>query len=374
MRPDNVAPKILSIGTAVPPHRILQERHYSILETANGMSREEKLRLKKIYLHSGIESRHSVLAEFGEEDRPENVLFHPRAHGPEATVSARMSLFEKHGIELLEKAALNCLAQLPALSTKSITHVVTFSCTGMSAPGLDIQLVERLKLSRSVERTCVNFMGCYAAINALKVAYYITRSDPGAVVLVGGVELCTLHYQETRSTDKAVGNALFADGAAACIVSSKNFGAGTNTFALKNFYAEFEPAGSQEMVWRIGDFGFDLRLGVYVPEFIRENIRALADKLFARAGLQPGEIDLYAIHPGGRRILEACEKALGLAREQNEHAYTVLKKYGNMSSVTILFVLREYLNNLDRKDAGKKIMASAFGPGLTMESFIAEIN
>ena len=358
----------------MPPNRILQERHYSILETANGMSREDKLRLKKIYLHSGIESRHSVLPEFGEEEKPENLLFRPARHGPEATVSTRMALFEEHGIGLLEKAVLNCLAQVPGLSVQNITHVVTFSCTGMSAPGLDIQVVERLKLPRSVERTCVNFMGCYAAINALKVAYYITRSDPQATVLVGGVELCTLHYQETRTAEKAVGNALFADGAAACIVSSRNYGIDTPTFALKNFYAEFEPAGVKEMVWRIGDFGFDLRLGVYVPQLIRNNISALAGKLFTRAGLRPDEIDLYAIHPGGRRILEACEQALGLKPAQNANSYEVLRKYGNMSSVTILFVLREYLNRLDRKDTGKKMLACAFGPGLTMEAMITQIN
>lgn len=374
MQPDLVSPSILSIGTAVPPHQISQQRHYTILENANGMNREDRLRLRRIYLHSGIESRHSVLPEFGEDEKTENILFHPANHGPEATVSARMDLFEKYSIELLEAAVLNCLAQLPGLSIGAITHVVTFSCTGMSAPGLDIQLVERLKLSRSVERTCVNFMGCYAAINALKVAYYISRVDPNAVVLVAGVELCTLHYQESRSAEKSMGNALFADGAAACIVSTQKFGAETSTLALKNFYAEFEPAGSREMVWRIGDFGFDLRLGIYVPELIRENIARLTEKLFARAGMSRNEIAFYAIHPGGRKILEACEKALGLTREHNEHAYEVLRKYGNMSSVTVLFVLRKQLNKLDKSDTGKKMLACAFGPGLTMEAMITEIN
>ncbi len=182
---------IRAIGTAVPPHKISQSLHHSILESANGLSREDKLKLHLIYHRSGIEYRHSVLEEFGNDDTEQNILFHPANHHPPAPVSLRMQLFEKYAPALCEQAIQNCMAKLPGMHMQQITHLITFSCTGMSAPGLDIRLVERLNMQRNVERTCINFMGCYAGINALKSAYHIVRSQADSVVLITGVELCT---------------------------------------------------------------------------------------------------------------------------------------------------------------------------------------
>ena len=364
---------IQSIGTAVPPFKISQQQYYSILENANGMDRAEKLKMKKIYSRSGIEYRHSVLEEFGKDDHPDNLLFHPSNHHPETTISHRMTLFEKYAADLCEAAIKKCLGNLDAFDVSDITHLVTFSCTGMYAPGLDIQLVENIGLNRNVERTCINFMGCYAGINALKVAHHIVRSQPGAVVLLAGVELCTLHYQKNKETDQVIANALFADGAAACIVSSGRIKKKqSTTLNILSFYSEFEPAGKQEMVWRIGDFGFDLKLSIYVPGLIRESIHSLVGKLLQKAGITREEIDFYAIHPGGVKILEACESALKITPEQNRISYDVLRNFGNMSSVTIFFVLSNYMEELQNDDKGKKLLACAFGPGLTMESMLAE--
>jgi len=371
-----VNPYIHAIGTAVPPHQIPQAAHCEILKNANGMSREEKLLLQRIYSRSGISKRHSVLAEFAQDDQPGNFIFHPAGHVPETPVSRRMDLYENYAPGLCAAAAVDCLRQLPSLEISRITHLVTFSCTGMYAPGIDMQLVEMLGLARSVERTCINFMGCYAAINALKTARHICRSQPGAVVLVAGVELCSIHFRKSTRQDHVVANAIFGDGAAACILSAPDLRDDPDTPALRvlDFYAEFEPAGKEEMAWRIGDQGFDLRLSSYVPSLIQENIRALAERFFQRAGLKQDDIDLYAIHPGGMKILEACELALGISKEQNRISYDVLKEYGNMSAVTVLFVLRAHLDKLSQQDKGKKMLACAFGPGLTMESMIAEVS
>ncbi len=369
-------PSIKAIGTAVPPHRISQEHHYTILESANGLNRAEKLQLRKIYSHSGIITRHSVLEEFGHNDRIGNILFHPAGIEPPASVSKRMDLYELYAADLCVKAVENCLEKVSSFQMNEITHLVTFSCTGMFAPGLDIQLVEKLGLNRNVERTCINFMGCYAGINALKVAYHISRSQPGAVVLVAGVELCTIHYKKNNKQDQLIANAIFADGASACIVSSKNISppSGSVELLLQNFYAEFEPSGKDEMVWRIGDFGFDLRLSVYVPDLIKRNILSLMNKLFLKANMKQEKIDLYAIHPGGTKILVACEEALNITKEQNRISYEILRDFGNMSSVTIFFVLDKYIQSLTSADRGKKILACAFGPGLTMESMIVEVS
>jgi predicted naringenin-chalcone synthase len=218
-------------------------------------------------------------------------------------------------------------------------------------------------------------MGCYAAINALKTAYHIARSEPDAVILLAGVELCTLHYQKNSDSNQLVANALFADGAAAVVVSAAPMenAKGNARYSLKNFYAEFDQSAANEMVWRIGDSGFDLRLTPEVPSIVRENIAPLLQKLFQKTGIGKDEIAYYAIHPGGTKILEACEQALEIGKEENDVSYKILRDYGNMSSVTILFVLKEHLSRLTASDKGKNMMACAFGPGITMESMILEI-
>ncbi len=367
-------PIIHAIGTATPVHKISQEHHYSILEAANGLSREEKLILRKIYSRSGIEYRHSVLEEFSSADKEQNIIFHPSGLYGNTTVSKRMELYEANAANLCVEATQNCLEQLPAMKKADITHLITFSCTGMYAPGIDIQLVEAMGLNRNIERTCINFMGCYAAINALKAAYHIARSQPEAVILLAGVELCSLHYQKNTDPNQVVANALFGDGAASVIVSAKDLSGNKRSLTLKTFYAEFEQSASNEMVWRIGDSGFDLKLTPEVPNIVRENIEPLLQKLFQKTGINKTAIDYYAIHPGGTKILEACEQALHITKEQNDVSYTILRNYGNMSSVTILFVLKEYLTRMNEEDKGKNLLACAFGPGITMESMIVEIN
>jgi alpha-pyrone synthase len=363
---------ILSIGCAVPPYKISQALQQGILESANGMNRLEKLQLRAVYSNSGIESRYSILEEFGGEEKPDNQIFYPATGTGPVGIAGRMEMFDKHAVGLGASAVNDCLGKA-GFKPQQVTHLITFSCTGMSAPGLDIQLVERIGLNRNVERTCINFMGCYAAINALKVANYIVTANESAVVLLCGVELCTLHYQKSVSTDQLIANALFADGAAAVLVTSSKMSEKKRGFIIGDFYSEFEPAGSEDMAWRIGDNAFDIRLSTYVPDLIRAHIGKLIGKLFAGSKLQQEEIDWYAIHPGGIKILEACEEALEINRDSNKFSYDILREYGNMSSVTILFVLQKYFELISGNN-GKKIMTCAFGPGLTLESMILTVS
>ncbi|RYZ54597.1 MAG: type III polyketide synthase [Sphingobacteriales bacterium] len=364
-------PRIQSIGTAVPPYRISQDKHYAILESANGLSRAERLTMRRIYSKSGISWRYSILDEFDEQDHADHEVFHP-AGELVTPVADRMTLFEKHAPGLCTDAAKACLKKLPLLKRNEITHIICFSCTGMYAPGLDIQLVEVLGLQRSTERTCINFMGCYAAINALKAAYHICRSEPEAVVLIAGAELCSLHYQKSAETNQMIANALFGDGAAAAIISCRDLGNDAESLSLHTFYSEFEPAGLQDMVWRIGNAGFDLRLTPEVPEAIRANIGELTGKLLKKAAISRAEVSHYAIHPGGTRILEACEQAMDLDQDATAISREVLDSYGNMSSVTILFVLEKLMRKVAESSKPEWVMACAFGPGLTMESVIMQ--
>lgn len=366
-------PVLYSVGTALPPFRISQSEHRHILESANGMDRADRLLLNRIYNKSGIEYRYSVLEEFGKTEAESNLLFHPATHKEAAPVSKRMKLFEDFSVGLSVEAAKNCIDALPGFEISSITHVITFTCTGLSAPGLDMQLVEELGINRNAERTCINFMGCYAGVNALKTAWHICRSQKDAVVLVAGVELCTLHYRQFESQDQLIANALFADGAAAAIVSSRTLQSRQPGFELTDFYSEFEPSGKDEMVWKVSEYGFDLKLSVYVPDLIKNSIATLMEKLFLKAKIKKSDVDYYAIHPGGMKILEACEEALSITKHQNEISYSVLRDFGNMSSVTIFFVLKRYIEQLTANDTGKNMLACAFGPGLTVESMLLKV-
>lgn len=357
-----------AIGTAVPPYGIPQLKHSELIASANGLTRNELVMLRRIYQRSGILNRYSVLEEFGLPSSSDNKIFQPDPDAAQTTVSERMDMFDQYAPDLALEASRDCLAKCTDETRSKISHLITFSCTGMSAPGLDLQLAGLLDLNRSIERTCINFMGCYAAVNAMKTAYHIVRSQPDATVLLAGVELCTLHYRRHTSTEHLVSNALFADGAAACIISADEAIAKEGSlFAFDSFHAEFFPDGDHAMVWKIGDYGFDLYLDAYIPALVENGIGNMMQSALDKLQIGKHNIDHYAIHPGGMKILEACEKALHLSPDELEVSYDILSNYGNMSSVTILFVLNRLSQ---RTSAGARVFACAFGPGLTMESII----
>lgn len=364
---------LYATGTAVPEHRIIQEEHAGLILSANNMSRESRILFRKIYGKSGISSRYSVLSEFAESDQTENKVFIPSGERLGMDISGRMKLFEGHAAELSIRSVQNCLGKLPAFNNQHITHVITFSCTGLFSPGLDIKLVEHFGLKRETERVCLNFMGCYAAISALKTAWHICRSQPDAVVLLSGVELCTLHYLKSEEPDQMLANALFADGAAAAIVSALDLESNGTALTLDEFFSAFDPDGSNDMVWRIGNSAFRLSLSMYVPALIEKHILKLVNSLLEKGEVLSENIDYYAVHPGGVRILEACEKALDIHHDDLRISYEVLNDFGNMSSVTILFVLEKYMETLQKHDHGKHMLACAFGPGLTIESMLLSV-
>ena len=361
---------ITSIGTANPKYRTPQNDIYQFMSQAFGLDKNNASRLKLIYDNSGIEYRYSVLPDFGRETNHEWLLFRNSEdeHSFPGTAN-RMELYQQEAAGLALAAVESCLKSFENELRSKITHLVTVSCTGMYAPGIDINLVELLGLDPSVERTCINFMGCYGALNALKTADYICRAEQDAKVLVVCIELCTLHFQKENTLDNWVANSLFSDGAAAVIVenSSRRTRKG-NYLQLDTFYSEFIPAAKNEMGWNIGDMGFEMKLTSKVSKLILKHIPAVAAKLLDKARISADDIDSYAIHPGGRKILEAAETALGFSSGGNKFSYEVLRDYGNMSSASILFVLEKIL--YDNSTHGKNILGFAFGPGLTVESMI----
>jgi predicted naringenin-chalcone synthase len=243
---------------------------------------------------------------------------------------------------------------------KRVTHVIITTCTGLSAPGLDLELVERCGLQPTVERTVVGFMGCYAAINALKLARHIVRSEPKARVLLLSLELCTLHLQETDDLEQVLSFLVFGDGCAASLVSADPIG-----FALDRFHAVLVPETGGLITWRIRELGFDMFLSGQVPGAIGRGLQVAGDDILE--GRRPEEFNLWAIHPGGRSVLDSVETALALGPKALWASRDVLARYGNMSSATIMFVLKRLLGEGPKGGLG---CAMAFGPGLTAETML----
>jgi predicted naringenin-chalcone synthase len=342
---------ISHIGTAVPQYAHLQADILKFMLEKTAFSDQERRMVKLMYGMSGISTRHSVLPDFA-ENTSESLLFSIDKKLSDH-VENRLNVYDDHACALAISAIKDA-----KINVAEITHLITISCTGMSAPGLDIALVKALELDPEIYRTSINFMGCYAAIHGLKQADAIARSEPDAKVLVVSVELCTLHFQDENKQDYITSNLLFADGAACFQVNSK-----AGKWKIDSFYSKLYLEAENSMAWHIDSKGFLMKLDAEVPDMIFRNIKG-----FVEAAIQKcGDLDIrnisWLIHPGGRKILEATARALSLKNEDLAASFGVLKNYGNMSSATLIFILKEMFES-DQKH----LFMAGFGPGITMES------
>lgn len=358
------------IGIAVPENQAPQEQ---TMEFALGVMGEngavQQSLIKRIYKHSGISYRHSVLGDYVKSD-PEDFTFYPQNWelSPVPGTGARMAAYEKHALPLAAQAAARAIKSA-GIAPESVTHLVISTCTGFFAPGLDVLLLRELGMNLNVQRTILGFMGCYAGISGIRTCQQIVQSDANAVVLQVAVELCSLHYQTTQTVETVVSNAIFSDGAAAAVYSSAtDIADEENTdgamAVVVAAHSAVSPDSLDRMSWRIGDHGFIMTLDAGVPDILMTQAPAFTQQLAAAAGIEMSVIDGWAIHPGGRKIIEAIQESMGLSSEEVDSSVSVLRDYGNMSSATILFVLQR---ELERRDIGSTIAAMAFGPGLTME-------
>jgi prepilin-type processing-associated H-X9-DG protein len=274
-----------------------------------------------------------------------------------------MRLYEEAAPALAETAARRALENA-GVDPCSVTHLITVSCTGFTAPGVDAALIDGLGLPRTTERTNVGFMGCHGALNGLRVARSFMDADPSHVPLVCAVELCTLHFGYGWHPDMLVANALFADGAAAVVGARSN--GSPDAWSVTGTGTLLMPNSEEDMSWRIGDHGFRMTLSARVPALIEANLRAWMCDWLAGFELTIADVESWAIHPGGPRILRSVEQALGLSREDTSVSRQVLSECGNMSSATVLFILER----LRRQAAPRPCVALAFGPGLVIEALL----
>lgn len=354
------------IGTAVPENSYTQEFALDFMLRNLDARGSTGVFLKKIYRGSAIEKRHSVISDYG-RDPSEYEFFTPPSLRPEPALHKRNSLYIKESGRLALKAAQNLFGSIPVVPPDRVTHLITVSCTGFSAPGFDLYLAEHLGFSEDLERFNLGFMGCYGAFPALRMAGYICSSCPGARVLIVNVELCSLHFQLKDDPDTLVANALFADGASAALVSTEIEDSGGPRFILRDFRSRVIRGTNDAMAWEIGENAFDMRLSVYVPRLIGDGILGAVSPILERAGLGFGNIR-YAVHPGGKAVLDRFSEALSLEKEKLNESFSVLRDYGNMSSATVMFVLEK----IRCSDGAGHVLSAAFGPGLTVETALLE--
>lgn len=356
---------IISIATATPPFAHKQEDILQYMQKAYQLDAEEKRKLAFLYHHSGIETRHSAIPDYGITNTGWNFL--PQNNqDPFPSIDQRMELYKNNASHVSIEAIKKCIET--HIDADQITHLITISCTGMSAPGLDLEIMEAMQLSPTLFRTSINFMGCYAAIHGLKLAKFICDSEPTAQVVLVATELCTLHFQKEYTLENASSSLLFADGSAAVLVS--NHSNHPKALYIESFHSQVAFQGKKDMAWEISSKGFLMTLSSYIPQLIKEDIELLISKALQKKGLKLTDIPYWCIHPGGKKIVDVIEQKLSLTAAQTKYARKILAENGNMSSPTILFVLKEIMDSPIQ--SGDNVFGIAFGPGLTMETFLCK--
>jgi len=368
--------QITGIGTAVPQYQANSKASATFATKISCATTAESRKVQALYRRTGIDQRGSVLLEEHAVSDIVNEFYAPAENtqdrGPGTKV--RNDRYRSEAPALAKRASSAAL-QASGLMSEEITHLVTVSCTGFNAPGIDIALIDELELPYTTQRIQVGFMGCHAAINGLRAANGIVAADKDAKVLMCCVELCSLHYQYGMVTDHIVSNALFADGSAAIVVEggghqadpSSSIDLPHNTSsrlgsvdATGSFLV---PKSRDAMTWCIGDNGYQMTLSAKVPHLIEEHLAAYLSDFLQQHGESLGSIGGWAVHPGGSRILSAVENALALPDDALATSRSVLADHGNMSSATMLFILERFA----AKNQPKPWVMLGFGPGLEIE-------
>lgn len=356
---------ILGQGTALPPYCAGMEESVEVAQQHFCRDEDDKRKLTLLYRMAGVKRRFSVLLGGPEGSEARHSVFPPPAHDgdPGPGIGQRMDLYERHSVPLAVTAAGEALEDA-GVSPQDITHLITVSCSGFTAPGVDVAIIKQLGLAPTVLRTHVGFMGCHGALNGLRVARGFAESDPNACILLCAVELCSLHYHYGWHPERIVANALFADGAAALVGRATDGADGA--WRIADTGSVLVPDSEDAMTWRIGDNGFAMTLSARVPELIATHLRGWIERWLDRNGLEVSEVKSWAVHPGGPRILSSVASALSLPNGSLDVSKETLRDYGNMSSPTVLFILRR----LRSEKAPRPCVALGFGPGLMAEAVL----
>lgn len=348
--------RILNITTDVPSYKYSQKEIFESFSKT--FQNNEKY--KNIFLNSGISSRYTVL------ENPANYFYSRKR-----STRDRNEIYQKHAYELCAKSIERCLDET-GTSPQEIDDLIVVSCTGVNIPGLDILMAKKFGMRADLQRTSILFMGCYAAFPALRKSLEYTNFKPGSKCLIVCIELCSLHFQYNETIENVVSSSIFADGCAVALIEAtdkSDVPSGNKMPAIIDSFVHTQYDTTEHMAFILTDEGFQMNLSAYVPDILKVNAENFIAELLERNGLKKENIDYWLIHPGGIKIVNYLQQSLGLSEEQVKYSKKVLNDYGNMSSATVLFVLKELLNDNISKPGDNAVMM-AFGPGLTMEAIL----
>src|SRR3569623_1709743 len=366
---DSMGFSILGLGSALPANQMTQAEASELAQQVACTTEEQARALNVLYRRAGVRTRYTVFPHRAVLDWA--TLHEPatadQSDGAVAalvqtslTTEERMRLYEQHALPLALRAARAALDEAGTLPAQ-ITHLVTDSCTGFAAPGVDIGMMQHLKLKPTVERVHVGFLGCHGAINGLRVARGLSSDDATARVLLCAVELCSIHFQVRWDPKQFVGNANFGDGAAALVGGMST---AEDAWLVAATGSCLLPDSTEAMSWAIRDFGFEMELSPRVPEFIKQRLRNWIEPWLGQQNKRLEQIGSWAVHPGGPSILAAVEESLELEPRALNISREVLSQCGNMSSPTVLFILQRLLE----QQAPRPCVMLGFGPGIVTEA------
>lgn len=367
MSPSLSNARILGIGTASPEYTIPQANSVAVASSFIHDDPKVTKVLPAVYRRTQVERRASVLLEGPSEDTVQQSFYPPAADGDDCgpTTKQRMLRFQDEAGRIAIRSATQAIEDA-SIPHESITHLITVTCTGFYSPGFDYELITGLNLSLDVQRIQVGFMGCHAIINGLRAARAIAQADPEAIVLVVSVELCSLHYQYGGHPDSVVANALFADGSGALVVGSgdsANTQKGNPLCRIHDTGSRLIPNSKDAMSWSIGNNGYQMTLAATVPTLIESELFGYLESYLGHRGLAASDIRGWCVHPGGPRVLGSVEKAMNLSGDQLAISKNILGQNGNMSSATLVFILKEMRN----QQVPLPWLMLGFGPGLEVE-------
>jgi predicted naringenin-chalcone synthase len=361
-----------AIATANPPYKLTQSEAADFMLQTESLSVPIRKRIPSIYANSGIDYRYSCIPDYG--GNLQNFELYPPNWEltPAPSTFSRNQKYATYAPKIALQASQQAIATAK-LTASEITHLIVVSCTGFSAPGIDIHLIKHLGLSYEISRTMIGFMGCHAAFNGLKSAHAICQSDRQAKVLLVCVELCSLHFQVADTLENTIINAIFSDGSAAAILTSQPFSQAKGKLAYTDGHSLLLENTEELMNWTIGDTGFLMNLSPKVPEVVTKYLPNYLQSFLGKHQLTQNDLNFWAIHPGGRKIIEQIQSIFALSERMVAPSYEVLRRYGNMSSPTVLFILKEILENHQAGISDRygstfhNGIALAFGPGLSIE-------
>lgn len=355
---------IAGMGTALPTHRMTQQQALQLHADIVCENEKQRRLTRMLFRKAAVSERFTVLPHQMAYEWHAPSIDPTRNRGP--STGERMQMYARHAPDLAFEASHRALEDA-GIQPEEITHLVLVSCTGFDAPGVDIALIKRLGLDPTTQRICVGFMGCHGAINGLRTASGLIAEHASAKVLICAVECCSLHYRFSWDDEGIIGNALFADGAAALIgVAGHSAEPCIELLATGSCLID---DSEEAMSWRIGDYGFEMQLASDIAEHISGSLRAWLDRWLDEQGLSLEALGQILVHPGGPRILEAVQESLDMSKPSIQASYDLLRSHGNMSSPTILFLLQRAI---EQRVSGT-ILLLAFGPGLVAEAALLSV-